>query len=118
MNVRCANCGNRETQQARYCGRCGMVMPRAGGFLRENELGEVILPGGKVMRSVGAAYGLWALCILGFAGIHRFYAGKWITGLIWLFTWGLLGLGSLIDLMLIPGMIERRNARSGFATQW
>lgn len=70
------------------------------------------------MRSVGAAYGLWALCIVGVAGVHRFYAGKWFTGLIWLLTWGLLGLGSLIDLILIPRMIERRNLRYGLSTRW
>ncbi len=63
------------------------------------------------MRSVGVAYGLWALCIVGVAGIHRFYAGKPITGIIWFFTWGLLGIGLLIDLFLIPGMIERYNRR-------
>jgi TM2 domain-containing membrane protein YozV len=70
------------------------------------------------MRSVGAAYGLWALCLLGVAGVHRFYMGKWVSGLIWLFTWGLLGIGSIIDLILIPGMVERRNARYGGATAW
>lgn len=70
------------------------------------------------MRSVGAAYALWALSLVGVAGVHRFYAGKWITGLIWLFTLGFCGLGTLIDLLLIPGMIERRNARNGYATQW
>ncbi len=70
------------------------------------------------MRSVGAAYGLWALCLVGVAGVHRFYMGKWITGLIWLFTWGLVGIGSLIDLILIPGMIERRNARRGGYATW
>lgn len=70
------------------------------------------------MRSVGAAYGLWALCIVGIAGVHRFYMGKWVSGLIWLFTWGLLGVGSLIDLILIPGMVERRNARYGGYTAW
>ena len=70
------------------------------------------------MRSVGAAYGLWALCIVGVAGVHRFYMGKWVSGLIWLFTWGLLGIGSLIDLILIPGMVERRNDRYGGETAW
>ncbi len=62
------------------------------------------------MRSVGVAYGLWALCIVGFAGIHRFYLGRYVTGLIWLLTWGLLGIGSLIDLFLIPSLTERKNA--------
>ena len=48
------------------------------------------------------AYVLWFLGCIGFGGIHRFYTGRWITGLIWLFTWGLLFFGQLVDLFLIP----------------
>lgn len=46
-------------------------------------------------------YLLW---IFGFLGMHRFYYGKPISGTIWLFTLGLLGIGWIIDLFLIPGM--------------
>lgn len=46
-------------------------------------------------------YVLW---IFGFTGSHRFYFGKPISGTIWLFTGGLLGVGWLIDLFLIPGL--------------
>jgi TM2 domain-containing membrane protein YozV len=46
-------------------------------------------------------YLLW---IFGFTGAHRFYYGKPVTGTIWFFTLGLLGIGWLIDLFLIPGM--------------
>ena len=51
------------------------------------------------LKTVG--YILW---IFGFTGSHRFYYGKPITGTIWFFTLGLLGLGWLIDLFLIPAM--------------
>lgn len=53
-------------------------------------------------------YVLW---IFGFTGSHRFYFGKPISGTIWLFTGGLLGVGWLIDLFLIPGM-DRDASRS------
>lgn len=70
------------------------------------------------MRSVGWGYALWALWLVGVAGIHRFYAGRYVTGVIWLLTWGLLGLGQLIDLFLIPGMVERKNRELGYRGSW
>jgi TM2 domain-containing membrane protein YozV len=57
------------------------------------------------LKSVG--YVLW---LLGFTGSHRFYFGKPISGTIYFFTFGLLGLGWLIDLFLIPGL-ERKAER-------
>lgn len=42
--------------------------------------------------------------IFGFMGAHRFYYGKKITGAIWFCTLGLVGVGWLIDLFLIPSM--------------
>ena len=54
-------------------------------------------------------YLLW---IFGFTGAHRFYYGKPVSGTIWFFTLGLLGIGWLIDLFLIPSM--NRNAALRF----
>jgi TM2 domain-containing membrane protein YozV len=46
-------------------------------------------------------YILW---IFGFLGAHRFYYGKPVSGTIYFFTLGLLGIGLIIDLFLIPSM--------------
>ena len=46
-------------------------------------------------------YILW---IFGFMGAHRFYFGKPVSGTIYFFTLGLLFIGWIIDLFLIPGM--------------
>jgi TM2 domain-containing membrane protein YozV len=53
-------------------------------------------------------YLLW---IFGFTGAHRFYYGKPITGTVWFFTGGLLGVGWLIDLFLIPSMDRAADRR-------
>ena len=53
-------------------------------------------------------YILW---IFGFTGSHRFYFGKPISGTIWFFTLGLLGIGWLIDLFLIPSLDRQASIR-------
>ena len=49
------------------------------------------------------------LTFLGIFGIHRFYLGKWITGLIWLLTGGLCLLGLLYDLWTLNEQINEVN---------
>ncbi|MXW12270.1 MAG: NINE protein [Synechococcus sp. SB0662_bin_45] len=61
------------------------------------------------MRSVGMAYLLWVPSMFGVAGLHRFYTGRWGTGLLWLLTVGLCGVGSVVDLFLIPEQVQMFN---------
>ncbi len=61
-------------------------------------------------ESHGKLFG-YLLWIFGFTGAHRFYFGRPISGTIWFFTLGLLGIGWLIDLFLIPSMNEEADSR-------
>lgn len=53
------------------------------------------------------------LTFLGIFGIHRFYLGKWLTGLLWLLTGGLFLMGVLYDYWTLNGQVDEVNARSG-----
>jgi TM2 domain-containing membrane protein YozV len=52
-------------------------------------------------HSVVIGYLFW---IFGFLGAHRFYYGKQLSGTIYFFTLGLLFIGWIVDLFLIPTM--------------
>jgi TM2 domain-containing membrane protein YozV len=71
-------------------------------------------------HSKAIGYIMW---IFGFMGAHRFYYGKPVTGTIWFFTLGLLGIGWIIDLFLIPSMdreadLRFRSGRISYSLAW
>jgi TM2 domain-containing membrane protein YozV len=71
-------------------------------------------------HSVLVGYLLW---IVGFLGAHRFYYGKQVSGTIYFFTLGLLFIGWIVDLFLIPGMnrnadIRYREGQIDFNLAW
>ena len=54
------------------------------------------------------------LCLLfGYLGAHKFYVGRWAAGLIYLCTFGLGGLGIVIDLLviLLGGATDKRGRK-------
>jgi TM2 domain-containing membrane protein YozV len=63
------------------------------------------------MNRVDTAYVLWLGCLLQVHGLQRLYNGKMLTGLLWLFTFGLFGFGQLVDLFLIPRMVDDYNTQ-------
>ncbi len=63
---------------------------------------------GTDTHSKTIGYILW---IFGFMGAHRFYYGKPVTGTIYFFTLGLLFVGWIVDLFLIPSMDNSADLR-------
>ena len=67
------------------------------------------LPSPEEPRSLAVSYLLWGLCAIGVCGVHRFYARRPLSGLLWLFSFGLCGVGQLADLILIPSLVRQAN---------
>lgn len=62
-------------------------------------------------KETGLAYGLLLITLVGVAGIQHFYLGKIFRGILWLLTWGLFGIGTIVDLFTLPGQVRVINAR-------
>lgn len=97
----CSKCGKETSAEAEFCAHCGAPTKAAPDKavqvqtqLTQRHEGpdvseKLILPA-------------FLLCwFLGTLGIHRFYVGKTGTGILYLFTLGLLGIGALIDFVMI-----------------
>ncbi len=64
------------------------------------------------MKSKGIAYLLWFF--LGVFSAHRFYLGKIGTGILYLLTGQLFGIGWIIDLFLTSSMVDKYNIMHGY----
>ena len=54
---------------------------------------------------------LWVsylLCLI-FPGMHRIYLGKYFSGVLYIFTLGFFGIGTFIDLLLMPTLVQEAN---------
>lgn len=66
------------------------------------------------MYSTGIAYLLWFISGFGALGFHRFYLGKIGTGLLYIITGGLFGIGCVYDLITLPLQVREANLRVGW----
>ena len=115
----CPNCGSTLEQDTKFCANCGtqiagqpqqVVQPQqtqstviSAPTQTVSQVVQVQVPGayphGPSQKSRLVAL---LLCIFfGGLGIHRFYIGKIGTGVIYLFTLGIWGIGWGIDILVI-----------------
>jgi TM2 domain-containing membrane protein YozV len=59
------------------------------------------------MKSKTTAYLLWLF--LGFLGAHKFYLDKVGTGVLYFFTFGLFGIGWIIDFFTLGNQVDAYN---------
>jgi TM2 domain-containing membrane protein YozV len=68
------------------------------------------MPKEHTMKSARTAMILWTVGLMGTLGLHRMYLRKWGTGVLWLLTNGLLGVGALVDLFTLRKQVDAYNA--------
>jgi hypothetical protein len=62
-------------------------------------------------KGIGIAYALMLFTLIGVAGIQHFYLGKVGRGILWLLTFGIFGIGTIVDLFTLPSQTKTVNAR-------
>jgi hypothetical protein len=77
-------------------------------------LNDLVSNSGEGAYREGLGYALWCLAFVGLAGIHRIYLGKYGTGILYLLTFGLFGIGQFIDLFRMKSLVQDSNIREGY----
>lgn len=65
----------------------------------------------KSLNKVSSSYLLWFACFFQLYGLHRIYNGKIRTGILYLCTFGLFGVGQFVDLFMLPNMVDDYNIK-------
>ena len=107
----CKHCGAKIPEAAVICTACGcqveemksaheqqpsIVINNANSNVNTNQNGVMFMAKAK------NKWVAFLLCVfLGYIGVHKFYEGKVGMGILYLFTWGLFGIGWLVDCIVL-----------------
>lgn len=97
---RCAYCGYQEEAPASAAAVPPQAAQPASRPQPQAAAGSQTIPASQMSKKSKTAALL--LCIfLGYLGVHRFYVGKIGTGVLYLLTGGLVGIGWIVDIITI-----------------
>jgi uncharacterized membrane protein YvbJ len=94
----CQNCGQIMASDAFYCIICGATYDDGQDIY---DVAEKIKNNQKNGRWVGKWTAFFLCLFLGWIGVHRYYEGKIMSGIVYTFTFGLFGLGWVYDMVRI-----------------
>lgn len=112
----CRNCGEEISEDAVVCPKCGVAtdkfnaasnQPQAQPNIVINNNNENVntninrVGGGRSVPRKSKMTTLVLAILLGYLGVHRFYVGKTGSGILYLFTGGLFGIGYIVDIITI-----------------
>jgi TM2 domain-containing membrane protein YozV len=68
------------------------------------------------MKSKSVYFLLWLISVFGWLGLHHFYLGKILKGIIWILTFGFFGIGAIFDLFTIGKTVDNYNMKRDLKT--
>ena len=109
----CSQCGAEIPEGASFCPKCGAASSPVVATVTEAPKAPTNPNASPKSRGIAIL-----LCIfVGGLGIHRFYVGKIGTGILWLLTGGIFGIGALIDfIMILVGAFKDKQER--YVANW
>lgn len=95
----CSNCGKKF--DGKFCPDCGTPVEEERVVVDAPNISVNATSKEVVYKSKWVALVLCLLGLILIGGLHRFYTGKVGTGVVWLLTVGVFGIGTIVDAITI-----------------